>query len=122
MDRKGGRVFPGEISVGGGGDGTHQGIARDVTARKAAEEKIKRLNRVHAVLGQINAVIVRVQEREELFREATRIAIEHGKFRMAWIGVVDQEAGLVKPVASAGDVRDFFLSAPLPATANTPGA
>src|SRR5207302_4188913 len=35
--------------------------------------------------------------------------------------VVDREAGLVKPVASAGEVRDFFESAPLAVTENKPG-
>src|SRR5207302_4706477 len=85
------------------------------------EEKVGRLTRVHAVLSGINAAIVRIRDRQELFHEACRIAIDHGKFRMAWIGLVDREAGLVKPVASAGDVRDFFESAPLAVTEAKPG-
>ena len=94
---------------------------QDVTEQKRAEERIKRLNRVYAVLSGINTLIVRVRDREELYREACRIALEAGQFRMAWIGVVDQEAGLVKPVASAGEVGDFFESAPLAVIENKPG-
>ncbi|HEX9434237.1 MAG TPA: EAL domain-containing protein [Burkholderiales bacterium] len=121
MHRKDSSSFPAEISVRAIGDGTHQGIARDITARKAAEDRIKRLNRVYAVLSHINSLLVRMRDRDELFREASRIAVELGEFRMAWIGVVDPDAGIVKPVAVAGDVRDFFASAPMAVLANTPG-
>src|SRR2546422_11630998 len=40
---------------------------------------------------------------------------------MAWVGLVDRAAGLVKPVASAGEVGDFFESAPLAVIENKPG-
>jgi len=40
---------------------------------------------------------------------------------MAWIGVIDREASIVKPVASAGDVRDFFDSAPMAVLESKPG-
>jgi diguanylate cyclase (GGDEF)-like protein/PAS domain S-box-containing protein len=94
---------------------------RDVTERKVAEIHIKNLNRVYAVLSGINALIVRVRDRDELFREACRIAVDSGKFRMAWIGVVDSVAMQVRPLAWAGDVRDFFDSAPLAVTGTQPG-
>ncbi|HYT14769.1 MAG TPA: diguanylate cyclase, partial [Burkholderiales bacterium] len=97
------------------------GFIRDITARKEAEAKIHRLNRVYAVLSGINALLVRVRERDELFREACRIAVDSGKFRMAWLGVVDRQAMQVKPVAWAGDVRRFFDSAPLAVAATQPG-
>jgi diguanylate cyclase (GGDEF)-like protein/PAS domain S-box-containing protein len=83
-------------------------LARDVTERKAAEDKIRRLNRVHTVLSDINALIVRVRNRDDLFQEACRIAVEDGGFRLSWIGVVDRNAMTVKPVASAG-ADDGFI-------------
>ena len=95
-------------------------IGEDITAQRQGEIKIKRLNRVYAVLSEINALIVRARGREELFREASRIAVEQGGFCMAWIGITDRKAGLIKPVASAGDVRDFFESAPLELLENKP--
>jgi len=85
------------------------------------EEKVERLTRVYAVLSGINAAIVRIRDRQELFQEACRIAIEDGKFRMAWLGIVDREAKIVKPVASAGDVRGFFDAAPMAVMENKPG-
>lgn len=78
------------------------GIARDITARKEAEERIQRLSRVHSVLSGINSAIVRLRDPEALFREACRIAVEVGGFRMAWLGLADPASGLVRPVAHAG--------------------
>ncbi|MDE2004619.1 MAG: GAF domain-containing protein, partial [Betaproteobacteria bacterium] len=88
------------------------GTAQDITERKLAELHIKNLNRIYAVLSQTNALIVRVRERDELFREACRIAVDAGQLPMAWIGIVDRSAQRVVPVASDGDVRDFFETAP----------
>src|SRR5437667_239089 len=53
---------------------------QDVTAQKRDEERIKRLNRVYAVLSGINSLIVRVRGRDELFREACDLAVQHGNF------------------------------------------
>ncbi len=78
--------------------GTHG----DITERKLQEEKIAGLSRIHAVLSGINSAIVRVRDRQELLDEACRIAVEHGKFEMAWIGKFDAETLEVVPVASAG--------------------
>jgi PAS domain S-box-containing protein/diguanylate cyclase (GGDEF)-like protein len=122
--RADGTEFPIELAItaiGATSKPMFTGFVRDITARKEFEEKIKRLNRVYAVLSGINSIILRAGDRNELFRDASRIAIEHGGFRMAWIGMVDKEAGIVKPVASAGDVRDFFETAPLAITENKPG-
>jgi len=83
---------------------------RDITERKAAEHRIAYLNRVYAVLSGINTLIVRVRDRDELFREACRIAVEAGGFRMAWIGIVDRSSMKLVPVASAG-VDEEFLTA-----------
>ncbi|MGZ5234570.1 MAG: putative bifunctional diguanylate cyclase/phosphodiesterase, partial [Burkholderiales bacterium] len=66
-------------------------IGEDITEQKRAEIRVKRLNRVYEVLSQINALVIRVRNREELFREACRIAVDVGAFRMVWIGVIDPE-------------------------------
>src|SRR6185503_6675320 len=66
-------------------------------------EKVERLIRVRAVLSGINALIVRVKARDELFEGACRIAVEHGKFAMAWVGTFDPATQDVTPVAWAGE-------------------
>ena len=77
-------------------------LVRDITARKEAETRIVRLNRVYAVLSGINALIVRVHSRDELFAEACRIATEQGEFPMIWIGMVDRAAMKIVPMAWVG--------------------
>ncbi len=86
------------------------GTVLDITERKEAEAKILQANRVYAVISQINQTIVRLRDRDELFREVCRIAVEFGKLRMAWVGLIDKETSLVKPVAFAG-FEEGFLSA-----------
>jgi len=81
---------------------------QDVTEQKLAEDRIKRLNRVYAVLSGINSLIVRAPKREELYEEACRIAVEAGRLRMAWLGVYDRKARLVRPVASHGYDEGFL--------------
>jgi len=82
-------------------------IGEDITEQKRAETGIKRLNRVYAVLSGITTLIVRVRHRDELFREACRIAVQSGKFPLAWVAVPDPRDQLVKAVAWAGDERGF---------------
>ncbi len=74
----------------------------DVTAHREAENRIRRLNRVYAVLSNINAVLVRIKDRQTLIEEACRIAVEHGGFGVVWIGQVNHAAGRVDSVAWAG--------------------
>jgi diguanylate cyclase (GGDEF)-like protein/PAS domain S-box-containing protein len=83
------------------------GVVTDITHRKQSEIKIRRLNRVYAVLSQISALIVRVKDRQELFDEACRIAVEAGAFRMAWIGVIDAGTLEGTVVAWNGDGKDY---------------
>ncbi|MDI6804421.1 MAG: PAS domain S-box protein [Bacteroidota bacterium] len=85
------------------------GTFQDITERKQAEEKIIKANRVYAVISQINQMIVQTRNKDELFREACRIAIDSGKFQMAWIGLVDERTLLVNPVVHSG-VEDGYLS------------
>jgi len=97
---------------------------QDITEQKRAEEKIKRLNRVYAVLSGINALIVRVHDRDELFREACRIAVELGQFPLAWTGVVERAEARIRPLAWRGGDETYFRAMPLgvePANAETYG-
>jgi diguanylate cyclase (GGDEF)-like protein/PAS domain S-box-containing protein len=83
---------------------------RDITDRKESENKIGRLNRVYAVLSGINTLIVRVRNRDELFKEACRIAVEQGGFRMSLICTADRSAMTIVPVASAGKNEELLTA------------
>jgi diguanylate cyclase (GGDEF)-like protein/PAS domain S-box-containing protein len=83
-------------------------LASDITKRKQDEIKIRHLNRLYAVLSQITALTVRVRDREHLFREACRIAVEVGAFRMAWIGVIDPKTLNGQVVAWSGGKEEYL--------------
>ena len=70
-------------------------LQKEIEERKRAQAKVDQLNRVYAVLSGINSLIVRVGSRDELCNESCRLAVEHGRFRVAWIGMLDAAAGLI---------------------------
>jgi signal transduction histidine kinase len=77
-------------------------LNREVSRRRRSEHSLIHSNRLYAVLSGVNEAIVRTRDRNELFREVCRISVELGLLRMAWVGLVDHETRLVKPVAHAG--------------------
>ena len=84
--------------------------ARDITERKRAEIALVRANRVYALISQVNQMIVRSTDADELLRDVCRIAVEFGGFRMAWIGMIAEGGEEVQPVAWAG-FEDGYLAA-----------
>ena len=103
--RSNGEPFPVEVSkrlVTIGGQEAFLAINRDITERKRAEVRITQLNRLLRTISEINQLVVRERDRDRLLAEACRIVVEHGGFRMAWIGFVDEASGTVSPAASAG--------------------
>ncbi len=75
------------------------GTVRDITERKKSEKQILRLNQLYSILSQVNHAIVRSSDQDSLFQEICRVIVKHGGFRLAWIGLVDEESGIVNPVA-----------------------
>jgi PAS domain S-box-containing protein len=123
--RKDGTLLPVEVltkHLWVGDTEMHLAFARDITERKqtmkalqaSLEEKtallqeIRRLNRLYAVLSQVNQVIVRADSREHLLSAICRIAVENGQFKTAWIGWMDSATGIVQRVAQWGDERGLL--------------
>ena len=98
-----------------------RGADRDVTQRVVQEQRLTRLSRIRDVLGHFSSAIIRLHQREELMQEFCRIAVEVGGMRMAWAGLVDENAMCLRPVASHGavdgflDVLDFSIAPQSPA-------
>jgi len=83
------------------------GVAKDITEQRAAEDRIKRLNRLYAMLSAINGLIVRATDRDELFGQACRIAVDVGEFLMVCVGVIDPASGEGRVVARHGGEARF---------------
>jgi diguanylate cyclase (GGDEF)-like protein len=71
-------------------------------ARQDAEERIERLTRVLQMLSAINACVVRIRDRTDLFQETCRIAHDIGKYAFAFVTLLDPSTGIGRPVACAG--------------------
>jgi diguanylate cyclase (GGDEF)-like protein/PAS domain S-box-containing protein len=87
---------------------------RDISDRYEAqralaesEVRLRRVNRVLAVLSGINNLIVRATRRDDLLRDACRIAVEAGKFSNVWVGLIDPVDRHLKYVAGEGNDATF---------------
>lgn len=81
------------------------GTIQDITERNKAEKQIMRLNRLYAILRGVNQAIVRSIDPFSLFQEICRVVVKHGGFQLAWIGLVEAESGIVKPVACSSVIE-----------------
>ncbi len=80
----------------------------NVSGRKTAEEQIFRLNRLYSVRSRVNETIIRTHDQALLYRQICRIAVEEGLFKMAWVGITDQQTAEVRPVAQWGDAGGYL--------------
>src|SRR2546425_12107468 len=75
---------------------------------------IARLARTCAVLSGFSSAMSRIRDRRRLFDEACGIAVRHGSYRMAWVGVPEAGTNELSPVAQAGfDGGDLREGVPL---------
>ncbi len=77
-------------------------LNREIARRQRSEARVTHLNRLYMVLSEVGQAIVRTHERDALFKEVCRITVEHGLLKMAWIGVLDHEAAVLKALSHWG--------------------
>lgn len=80
----------------------------EALTRLRAEEQVISIGRLYQVLSKVNEAIVRAQDRETLFRQICRVVVEEGRFKMAWIGLVDRQEGSIKAVAQHGSDEGYL--------------
>ena len=93
---------------------------RDISERTGAELQARRHAALYVALSQCNHAIVHSTTEEELFPEISRIAVQLGGAKMAWVGVVDTESSKVRPVASWGDATGYLKDIQVSAKDGTP--
>ena len=62
-----------------------QRVEERTRSLKESQRRSADLARLYLILSNINAAIVRLQDREELFREVCRIAVNQGGYPVAWV-------------------------------------
>jgi len=76
---------------------------RDITERKRAEASLTRSNRALRVLSATNHVLIHSEWERTLLDQVCKIIVEHGGYRLAWIGFVEHDAAkTIRPVAQTG--------------------
>jgi DNA-binding response OmpR family regulator len=78
--------------------------------KQQADRTIININRLYAVLSGVNNSVVLAKTHNELFLQICRIAVESGKFNMAWIGIVDTPRRMLNPVAHFGSEDGYLQS------------
>ena len=97
-----------------------QAIARDISERKAAEQKIIRLSNLYAALSQTNRAITRRTDPQNLFEEVCRIAAQYGNFELATILMIEPQSQWVRPAATAGVYHDYIHTVRISADPDIP--
>jgi PAS domain S-box-containing protein len=76
---------------------------------KLQEEKLEKSRRLYATISQVNKMIIYAREADDLLRRLCSVIVDSGKFRMAWVGIIDWENRIVVPSCHAGH-EDGYLS------------
>ncbi|MBF2707693.1 PAS domain S-box protein [Flavobacterium soyangense] len=84
-----------------------QVIVHDITERKQSALELTKINRMYALISQINNLIIRTHNQKELFQEICNISVAFGKFRMSWIGLIDDNQRVITE-AFAGFENGYF--------------
>lgn len=95
-------------------------LAHDITPVKAAEAKVQRLAQLYAALSYCNKAIVHCNNEAELFPQICHDAVEYGGMKMAWIGMLDETEGLVRPVTAFGSGQDYLKGLEISVDADQP--
>jgi PAS domain S-box-containing protein len=86
------------------------GVALDITERKKAETGLRRLNQELMAIKECNKAMVRADTEEELVTDVCNIVCDIAGYKMAWIGMAEQDEGKsVRPVAWSGKDGEQIL-------------
>lgn len=72
-------------------------------------DDLRRINRVLRTLRAGHRTLLRAADEQNLLQEMTRVIVDEGGYRMAWVGYAQaDDAKTIRPMAHAGYVAGFF--------------
>ncbi len=83
------------------------GWCRRSPLRTTAARRIRSANRLYAISSRVSAAAAKARDLETLLAGTCRIAADEDAICMAWIGLFDHAAGIIRPVAHAGNGEDL---------------
>ncbi len=72
------------------------------------EEKIIKSNRLSHFISEVSKTILRATGEGILFKKVCQIALDTGKFSMAWFGIINRDTKILEAVIHEGGDIDFF--------------
>lgn len=82
-------------------------VIEDISQRKASEQALLHQKNLYDMLSQTNQAIVRCHHSDELFTHICQIAVEHGGFKLAFIGQYQPDQNDIDVRYSFGDDNGF---------------
>ncbi|MBI2409048.1 MAG: PAS domain S-box protein [Gemmatimonadetes bacterium] len=82
-------------------------FARDVTEQIETTRRLARLNTLYAFLNRVSESLFGAKSVQQAFESVAKSALDDGRFRLCWVGLVDEAAGAVWPVAFAGAASEY---------------
>jgi PAS domain S-box-containing protein len=111
--RKDGTVFPMALSASNMLVGERRlflGIFEDITERKQADEKQKKLLRIVKATNEINELIHTERETIQLLNKACKVLVNTNDYNLAWVGFVQESSFDITPIAKAGLYIEYLES------------
>lgn len=81
-------------------------VRRNITVEVEAQQRSEIFNRLYTVLSHTNKAIANASSRQMLFADICEFAVRYGGFKMAWIGLINNQ--VVKPQVHAGDETGYL--------------
>lgn len=79
----------------------------EISLIKEAEQRFHKINRLYHFTSQINKMLVRVKDEHTLFKDTCNIAVDTGKYRMAWIVKTEADTKKVISLMHSGEERGY---------------
>ncbi len=95
-------------------EGKHLPVAEQTDAQ------LMKAKRLYHFISQINQMIVRSSDATTVFKEACKIATTIGKFKMAWIGLLDEQTKMLVPVIHDGIDLNYLADLKISSDENLP--
>ena len=87
------------------------GSLHEITRHKRETLQMQRRNLFLQTIAAVNEMLMAELPEQELMSRICQELVRDGLFRMAWIGLLDQDGVRVRPVAEAGFVGDYLARA-----------
>lgn len=83
-------------------------VIRDITERKNAEKELLNLNSILLLNNQVNNLIIRANNHQQLFEESCKITTTHSDYKMCWISSIDEINKTITPICWSGEENGYL--------------